>query len=622
MAKIDFKKDWFNRKKENAYSFYDDSKRLFDWDSNRASGYASYFVKDNENLKSAAKMVSSMFSVIGVPKKTKYEHTANIHKRGPAPVHIPLSMLRNEEGEYLNKDTKLLDAFYGASIQNAALATMQTQSEFTRTMQARNTKQGKQPSIKDLLFTILNTERIDKRLADRYPGYSKFVQKFKQYKYDDTYEPLAAHEHAGKRLLETIAKFLRYPEHVTEEEIEEFAKPLSQIEAYMKKHGFPVTSDQCETQSTYLTGVVNKFVKAQDEEPPGGGGDEEKDEESEDEDDGGGKGKAPKLSKEEMGDFVSELLNDMINAEDGDAEGEDFDNDFEEFNDDMDESAKPKFSYDSNGVAESGKVKFEKSASNREQYLKDLTRINGVKAQVLAKLFARKSKDYQFSMKSMRSGRLDTNKLAEAIQRVPTIYERFGEVKTNKINIGVLIDESGSMGGSKIQMARQAAIFINEVFKKQPDVQLYIYGHTADMGSNYGDTQIRTYREPGFQMDPYALGSVVARGNNRDGDAILAVARKIRSKTEDPGMLFVISDGSPNAHHYDGQSAIEDTRKKVTMAQALGFQVIQIAIENHVPSEEMFDYFIKMTNIQNLPNDMIAYVSKKVDKLIKEKISM
>lgn len=34
------------------------------------------------------------------------------------------------------------------------------------------------------------------------------------------------------------------------------------------------------------------------------------------------------------------------------------------------------------------------------------------------------------------------------------------------------------------------------------------------------------------------------------------------------------------------------------MAQSLGFQVIQIAIEEHVPCEEMFDYHIKMTDIK------------------------
>ena len=121
-------------------------------------------------------------------------------------------------------------------------------------------------------------------------------------------------------------------------------------------------------------------------------------------------------------------------------------------------------------------------------------------------------------------------------------------------------------------------------------------------------------------MDPYALGSATARSNNRDGDAIYAVAKRVRSRTPDPGLLFVISDGQPAAYGYNGQASINDTRKKVTMAQALGFQVIQIAIDEEVPSEEMFDYFIKMTNIENLPNDMISYVSKKVDKLIKEKM--
>lgn len=609
MAKIDFKKDWFRRKEEDAYSFYDDSKRLFDWDSNRSNGYASYFVKDNENLRSAAKMVSSMFSVIGVPKKTKFVHSGDLVAvdSKQTPVHIPLNMLRDEEGNYLNRDTKLLDAFYGASIQNAALATMQTKSEYRRTMNARNTKH-KNPSMKDLLFTILNTERVDKKLADRFPGYSKFVQKFKQYKYDENYEPLDPSEHADKRLLETITKFLRYPAHVTEEEVEEFANPLSQIEGYMKKHGFPTTADACETQASYLAGVVNKFIK-QEEEPPGGEGDDD------------GDGKAPKPTKGDMEELVNKMLKQMMNSEDGD-DSKDFNADFEEFNDDMDEPNNPtNFEYNQDGVAESGNVKFVKSGSDRDKYMADLTKINSTKAQVLAKIFARKSKDYQFSMKSMRSGRLDTNKLAEAIQRVPTIYERFGEVKTNKLNIGVLIDESGSMGGRNIQMARQAAIFINEVFKKQPDVQLYIYGHTAD-NIAVGLTQLMVYREPGFQMDPFALGTVKARSNNRDGDAILATARKIRSKTADPGMLFVISDGAPNAHNYDGQAAIKDTRKKVTMAQQLGFQVIQIAIESSVPSHEMFDYFIKMTDINNLPNDIIAYVSKKVDHLIKEKISM
>jgi hypothetical protein len=73
---LKFKKDWWRRKEEDAFSFYDPSKKLFDWDSGR-TGYSSYFVRDNQNLRSAAKMIGSMFRVIGVPKNMKLEHSIN-----------------------------------------------------------------------------------------------------------------------------------------------------------------------------------------------------------------------------------------------------------------------------------------------------------------------------------------------------------------------------------------------------------------------------------------------------------------------------------------------------------------------------------------------------------------
>jgi nitric oxide reductase activation protein len=159
------------------------------------------------------------------------------------------------------------------------------------------------------------------------------------------------------------------------------------------------------------------------------------------------------------------------------------------------------------------------------------------------------------------------------------------------------------------------------VFRGMRDVELFIYGHTADEGG-YETTQIRVYREPGFHLDPYALGSVEARSNNRDGDAILATAKRIRKQTANQGILFVLSDGQPSAHDYNGSSAIKDTRDKVSKSQNLGFQVIQIAIEEAVPSKEMFDYYIKMTDIKNLPRDLVGYMSRKVDKLIRERVTL
>ena len=606
MSNIGFNRDWFKRKEEDAYSFYNKKDELFDWDDEPRSSYSSYFVRDNQNLKTAANMVGSMFKVMNVTKQMKLTPNIEQQRSNQTTIHVPLAMLKGEDGEYKNHDTKLLDAFYGAAIQNAALATMQGQGDYARTVNAMSSQTKTTP--KDLLFTILNTERVNKKLSERFPGYSKFVQKYKQHKFDETYTPLPAEEHEGKRLLELITKFLRYPAHITEEDMKEFEKPLTQIEKYVKKHGFPTTSAACEQQASYMHGVVKKYIKDEEEEP---------------EEDGSCPNPGP--TADDMNELSKSLMQQMMSGEPGE-DSEEFEEEFQDFTDDMDEKNAPpkKHNYDGSGNAEDSKIKFIKPEVDKAKYQRELKEIDTCKASVLAQLFARKCKDYKFAMKSMRSGRLDTNKIAEAKQNVPTIYERFGEVKTNKLNIGVLVDESGSMDGPKIKKARQAAIFLYEVFKKVPDARVYIYGHTADGGGggSFGDTMIRTYVEHGKGINGYTLGNISARHNNRDGHAIYAVAKKIRSMNEDPCLLFVISDGAPYASGYDGQMAIDDTRKKVLQAQALGFQVIQIAIEEHVPCEEMFDYYIKMTNIKNLPNDIIAYVSKRVDKLIKSKTVM
>lgn len=621
-------KDWFNRRAEDAYTFNDESKRFFNWDKDRSS-YSSYFIRNDNTLKEASKMIGSMFRVIGVPKTFRYANDIQTSKRGyhDAKVQVPLSMLRDENGNYLDRDEKLLDAFYGAAIQNAALATMQTTQEYNKTMLMRDTAKG--VTVKDLLTSVLNTERVDKKLADRLPGYLKFVQKYKEHRFEN-YEGPGIEEPKQKRLLDLVVKMLRYPANISEEDMEDFAEPLKAMERILKKHGgIPNDFDSCASMATSLSNIVYKYTEKEEEPPGSGSGDDESDE---GDGEGGGtptKSKAkPEMSKDELNDVAKDMMASLINPEEGHSGGEEFNDEFEDFVDDMSETSpstpKSEFNWEEEGETSNGKVFWKRAEVNsrsKDKYRDAITKIDTTKAAVLQKLFARKSKNYEFSMKSMRSGRLDTNKIAEAAQQVPTIYERFGQVTTSKVCVGVLIDESGSMGGSKIQKAREAAIFINEVFKKMPDVELFIYGHTADTNGRES-VDMTVYREKGNITDSFSLGSVEAHANNRDGDAILAAAKRMRDQTQNQGLLIVLSDGAPSASGYGGRSAIEDTRKKVTLAQNLGFQVIQIAIEEHVPSREMFDYFIQMTDIKNLPKDLVNYMSKKVDKLIKEKVTV
>ena len=614
-----FAKDWFGRRKEEAYTYQDNRNRFFNWDSGRTN-YSSYFTNTNDSLETSAKMIGSMFRVIGVPKTFDYKAS---EPTKPNQLQIPIHMLKDSDGKYRDPNPEILDAFYGAAIQNAALASMQTTSEYGKSVTCRNTSRSAF-SLKDYLFSIINTERVDKKLSNRLPGYLKFVQKFKDHLYDKNYEPIGEEESAQKRLLDLVTRMLRYPANVTEEELAEFDKPLKQIERLLKRHGgIPETGDACTSMATSLANIVYKYIDDEEEEKPK---DSDKgDDESDEDGDGTDTGKIPGMSKAELNDFAKEMMGSTFGEDNSTESDANEMSAFQDFVEDMTKesmSSKTQNEYSQTGIALDGNVKFIKSGSHRLRYAEDLKSIDISKAAVLQKLFARKSKDYQFSMRSMRSGRLDTNKIAEAAQHVPTVYERFGQVKTDKICVGVLIDESGSMHGSKIEKAREAAIFINEVFKGMRDVELYIYGHTADEDRGTSDTQIRIYREPKYQMEPFALGSVTARSNNRDGDAILATAKRIRKQTENKGILFVLSDGQPSANNYNGREAINDTRDKVTKAQNYGFQVIQIAIEESVPSKEMFDYYIKMTDIKNLPRDLVGYMSRKIDKLIKERVTL
>lgn len=634
MAK--YLRDWFNRRAEDAYTHVDESKRLFNWDSGR-SNYSSFFMGGKNPAKDAGKMIGSIFKVIGVPKHVKNnpkaDHVAASVKGHVPMVHIPVHMLRDEQGEYDDRP-EVLDAFYGACIQNAALATMQTDSDYIKTVGPLMGAEKK--SVSSLLTSVLNTERIDKKLSERFPGYLKFVQKYKDFTYDENYTPVAEDAAPNAKLLDLVTRMLRYPKNITEDELNEFAAPISKVESMLKRRGgIPDSFNECKSFADSIAKIIYEY---EEEEPPSDGGGAGDDGQGEDESnpgesgsgDGpaaGGSGSSPKMSKGELDEMASGMMKSMMSAtsdapEDGTSKHDDMWEDFEDFEDAAEDGKATDFDWKSEGEAEkTAKIFFQIAPGNKHRYMKDREKIDLTKAQVLARLFARKSKDYQFSMKSMRSGRLDTGKLAEAKQHVPTIYERMGEVKTDKVTLGVLIDESGSMNGDCIEKARQAAIFLNEVFKKMPQVDLFIYGHSADERFT-GATELNIYREPGKLTDPYALGSVEARSENRDGTAILATAVRIRSKTKNPGLLFVLSDGAPSAQRYTGSAAIEDTRKKVLQAEAMGFQVIQIAIRSHVPSEQMFNHFIKMTDIANLPKDMVNYMSKKVDKLIKERITV
>lgn len=262
---------------------------------------------------------------------------------------------------------------------------------------------------------------------------------------------------------------------------------------------------------------------------------------------------------------------------------------------------------------DSDKVFFEKPKGNRNDYLRDVRAVQKYVPR-LKKILTGTDKNYDFNIQGCRSGILDTTKLAEAYQGVPQVYLRQGHVRTNKSTICVLIDESGSMGGKKEILARQAAILLNETFGKSLGVDLYIYGHTADIGS-VGYINLSVYREGNHYNPKFSLSKSYAKSQNRDGDAILEVAKRVRKFTKEDCIMFVISDGSPCASGYGGISAIKDTAAKVKEAEKLGFGIIQISIDAVYGVKDMFDTYIDIGyNLKEMPKLLNEIVKTKVIK--------
>lgn len=229
----------------------------------------------------------------------------------------------------------------------------------------------------------------------------------------------------------------------------------------------------------------------------------------------------------------------------------------------------------------------EKAGESKDIYEQSLSRVRQY-VPAISKSLRCLSSEYRLSLRGMRSGFLDTSKLSEAIQGVPTVYVREGEVKSDKVAVCILLDESGSMWGSGELAARDTAVLLNEAFGNIPNIDLYIYGHTASRKT----TSLFVYREKGFR-NRYALGSTSSRAGNHDSIAIREAAARIRRFTKEQCLFFVISDGAPNESPELVKKSVKDISKD-------GFKVVAVSIDPYYDPATMYENNVVFTDLPSL----------------------
>lgn len=153
----------------------------------------------------------------------------------------------------------------------------------------------------------------------------------------------------------------------------------------------------------------------------------------------------------------------------------------------------------------------------------------------------------------LRSGDLDEGSLHKLSYDCEHIWSQKTMSKLPDVAVGILVDQSGSMGGGKIDQARELCITLAEAVRRITGVRLYVYGHTANAGG--ADLTIYEHYNPSMGADMTRLGGIRAHCNNYDGYAIKDVAKRLAEDSAKRKYLFVIADGLPAGAGYGGETA-------------------------------------------------------------------
>ena len=222
----------------------------------------------------------------------------------------------------------------------------------------------------------------------------------------------------------------------------------------------------------------------------------------------------------------------------------------------------------------------------------------------------------KITMYNQKRGRIDKRKLHRIPMGLDDVFKTVSIKEDKPLDICVLVDESGSMGYTSMVEARKSAIAIKEALSDNSQLDLWVFGHSAD-GIKEGQTEMIEYHSPSLDNKSMTMGNMQARWENRDGNAILASALKIDNESENNSkrVMIVLSDGEPSADRYRGEKAIKHTRDSVKYVEKQGWQVIQLGFGQCTDEvmSKMFTNYVRVDDTSNLGNK----VSKIIRKVLK-----
>lgn len=150
---------------------------------------------------------------------------------------------------------------------------------------------------------------------------------------------------------------------------------------------------------------------------------------------------------------------------------------------------------------------------------------------------------------------LDVNSYAEGSDRI--FMDITAPTKKPLCAVEIMIDKSGSMKGNKAVAACKMALLL-EYFCRNLKIPLDVFAHSENCGTCKID-QLLSFSDVKNNNAASKITNVLCAGGcNHDGKALHYGIQKLKRRSENTKIFFVISDGLPNGCNYGTKEMINE----------------------------------------------------------------
>lgn len=209
--------------------------------------------------------------------------------------------------------------------------------------------------------------------------------------------------------------------------------------------------------------------------------------------------------------------------------------------------------------------------------------------------------------------RLDMRNLTD---QKGAFYKRSVPGKKSDAAVAVLIDNSGSMNGERLEISKLAALCLYD-FCQKAKLPVCIYGHCTDGWEHTNLADEIVYLRSCAEFEPekndrLRIIHLKAEGRNRDGAALWYLGNQLLLRPEKHKFLFLISDGLPNSNYYAGGQAMEDLKqiKNKLVKKGIVFQAAAIGCDKEQIRQIYGNAYLDISDLEQLPKILTRQIAK------------